>query len=107
MRFVVIKEAIMFGEELHLTAPKCPKCGNTLELTSYRNPDVGFDREWECNHCNTVWKDTQFGSLECMTEDASEMISVDEAADIWLSNGKDPDYMFGYSAEELEEQLEK
>lgn len=29
-------------------------------------------------------------------------ISVHEAADIWLSTGKDEDQMFGYSAEELE-----
>lgn len=29
-------------------------------------------------------------------------ISVYEAADIWLSSGKDEDQMFGYSADELE-----
>ncbi len=32
-----------------------------------------------------------------------ESISVYDAADIWFSNGKDEDYMFGYTAEELEE----
>ena len=31
-----------------------------------------------------------------------ESISVWDAADIWLSNGKDEDYMFGYTEEELE-----
>lgn len=30
-----------------------------------------------------------------------EALSVYDAADIWLSNGMDEDYMFDYSAEEL------
>lgn len=34
-----------------------------------------------------------------------ESISVYEAALIWLSNGKDEDYTFGYSEEELEDAL--
>ena len=38
-------------------------------------------------------------------EDESEYISVDEAADIWVSNGEDEDYMFGYTREELEKAL--
>ena len=38
-------------------------------------------------------------------EDNSEQISVWEAADIWVSNGKDEDYMFGYTEEELEDAL--
>jgi len=35
-----------------------------------------------------------------------ESLSVFEAACIWMSNGKDEDYTFGYSEEELEEALE-
>lgn len=35
-----------------------------------------------------------------------ERISVWDAADIWASNGKDEDYTFGYSEEELEEALD-
>ena len=35
----------------------------------------------------------------------SETISVDEAALIWASNGKDEDYTFGYSEYELEKAL--
>ncbi len=31
----------------------------------------------------------------------SESLSVDDAADIWLSNGMDEDYTFGYSESEL------
>lgn len=34
-----------------------------------------------------------------------ERISVYDAADIWASNGKDEDYTFGYSEEELENAL--
>lgn len=35
-------------------------------------------------------------------EDDSENLSVWNAADIWRSHGKDEDYMFGYTEEELE-----
>lgn len=35
----------------------------------------------------------------------SESISVYDATQIWLSNGKDEDYTFGYSEEELENAL--
>lgn len=38
-------------------------------------------------------------------EDSDENISVYDAADIWASNGKDEDYMFGYTEEELEDAL--
>ena len=35
----------------------------------------------------------------------NESISVYDAAEIWASHGKDEDYMFGYSEEELEAAL--
>lgn len=38
-------------------------------------------------------------------DDDNEKLSVGDAADIWLSNGKDEDYMFGYTEEELEDSL--
>lgn len=34
-----------------------------------------------------------------------ESLSVYDAALIWMSNGKDEDYMFGYTEEELEAAL--
>lgn len=34
-----------------------------------------------------------------------ESLSVYDAAQIWASNGKDEDYTFGYSEEELEDAL--
>lgn len=38
-------------------------------------------------------------------DDSSERLSVWDAADIWAFNGKDEDYMFGYTEEELENAL--
>lgn len=38
-------------------------------------------------------------------EDDSERLSVFDAALIWASNGKDEDYTFGYTEEELEDAL--
>lgn len=38
-------------------------------------------------------------------EDDSERLSVWDAAEIWAFNGKDEDYMFGYTEEELEAAL--
>ena len=38
-------------------------------------------------------------------EDDDERLSVDDAALIWMSNGKDEDYTFGYTEEELEDAL--
>ena len=38
-------------------------------------------------------------------EDDSERLSVYDAALIWMSNGKDEDYTFGYTEEELEDAL--
>jgi hypothetical protein len=36
-------------------------------------------------------------------DDYGETLSVYDAADIWLSNGMDEDYTFGYTEEELRE----
>lgn len=41
-----------------------------------------------------------------MTEEFDESLDVYDAADIWLSNGMDEDYTFGYSEEELRRALE-
>ncbi len=38
-------------------------------------------------------------------DDDGESLSVYDAALIWVSNGKDEDYMFGYTKEELEDVL--
>lgn len=38
-------------------------------------------------------------------DDDGERLSVYDAAEIWLSNGKDEDYTFGYDEDELEAAL--
>ena len=38
-------------------------------------------------------------------DDEGESLSVYDAALIWMSNGKDEDYTFGYSEDELEDAL--
>ncbi len=43
--------------------------------------------------------------MDDVEEDDSERLSVYDAALIWLSNGKDEDYTFGYTEEELEDAL--
>ena len=40
-------------------------------------------------------------------DDGGELLSLEDAKDIWLSNGKDEDYTFGYSEEELERQANR
>lgn len=44
---------------------------------------------------------------DCLDDDyEDESLDVYDAADIWLSNGMDEDYTFGYSEEELRRALE-
>ena len=38
--------------------------------------------------------------------DDSESIDVYDAAEIWISNGMDPDYTFGFTEEELKRAME-
>ena len=64
----------------------CPVCGHRMR----RDKDAWgyWDGEtYTCDWCE------------------GEGLSVYDAADIWASNGKDEDYMFGYSEEELEAAL--
>lgn len=41
-------------------------------------------------------------SMNRFFEDDEDALSVEDAAMIWASNGKDEDYTFGYTEEELE-----
>mgnify|MGYP003609890545 CR=1 FL=1 len=56
--------------------------------------------DWKCPSCGRI---IPFGEDD--GSDGEENLSVYDAAQIWLSNGKDEDYMFGYSEEELEDAL--
>lgn len=64
----------------------CPVCGHRLRKIS---PEV-----YVCDWCD-----------DADDEDDGDGLSVWDAADIWASNGKDEDYMFGYSYDELENAL--
>ena len=68
----------------------CPQCGHRLKK-------IG-DGEYVCEYCG----DSDYFDFD----DDDERLSVDEAAEIWASNGKDEDYTFGYTEEELEEALD-
>lgn len=71
----------------------CPECGRRLN----RVKDAWGDWDGEtyvCEHCAAV-----------ANNDCDNVLSVYDAALIWASHGKDEDYMFGYSEEELEDAL--
>lgn len=64
----------------------CPNCGRRLR----RDKD-----EWG------LWDGQSYICDRCANNSTGDM-DVYEAALIWASNGKDEDYTFGYSEEELE-----
>lgn len=72
-------------------------CGNGCGVEMYYTGDGN----WKCPKCGTV---IPFGDPD-EDDDDSENLSVYDAALIWASNGKDEDYMFGYSEDELEDAL--
>ena len=65
-----------------------------------------------CGDCAIDFMETKIRSQEGYVEDdddnkdsdgdSGETLSVTDAADIWMSNGKDEDYTFGYTVEELQ-----
>ena len=73
------------------------RCGNRCGV------DMNYigNGEWKCPSCGKV---IAFGEPDD-DENEDENLSVYDAAQIWASNGKDEDYMFGYSEDELEDAL--
>lgn len=69
----------------------CPRCGE--QMTKRYN----FSGWW-CNNCQSGLDDDDL-------DDDGESLSVYDAALIWASHGRDEDYMFGYSEDELEDAL--
>ena len=61
---------------------------------------MGKKRSWLHREEPEIWDPA--GLLD-NADESSENISVYDAADIWASNGKDDDYTFGYSRNELED----
>jgi len=78
-----------------MKCPDCPNCGGEICV-----PD-NFNDIWICPNCGMEFDFRE----EDDDDDFGEPLSVYEAADIYASSGKDEDYMFGYSEEELEEAL--
>lgn len=71
----------------------CPRCGEAM--TKRYNYSA-----WWCNNCHAGLDDDEDDE-----DDNSEALSVYDAALIWMSNGKDEDYTFGYDEDELEAAL--
>ncbi|WP_276741138.1 hypothetical protein [Actinomyces bouchesdurhonensis] len=72
----------------------CPRCGEEMHKRySYSG--------WHCPSCGGPYDD------EDEDVDDSERLNVYDAALIWMSNGMDEDYTFGYSEEELREALDE
>ena len=79
------------GEIIMVETCECSNgCGVDLEYEG--------NRQWVCPICNEVY------DLEGVDGD-EESLSAWEAAEIWVSHGKDEEYTFGYSEEELEDAL--
>ena len=73
--------------------PDCPNCGTPL---TKRYVFSGM----YCENCRYGLEDDDEDDYE-----SDESLSVYDAASIWQSNGKDEDYTFGYSEDELEDAL--
>ena len=80
--------------------------------------EESYDRKKiECPNCGTYWyvddedeyinDGSGWRASNSLDDeiDEDESLSVYEAALIWISHGKDEDYMFGYSEEELKNAL--
>ncbi len=72
---------------------ECPNCGTYWFV----------DRHDQMINDGTAWSPNDDDDDD--DDDNSERLSVDEAALIWASHGKDEDYMFGYTEDELEAAL--
>nr|DAI15335.1 MAG TPA: hypothetical protein [Caudoviricetes sp.] len=77
----------------------CPNCGHRMR----RDKDIfgNWDGEtYVCDYCNG---DDYDGDYD---DEDGESLSAYDAALIWMSNGMDEDYTFGYSEDELRDALE-
>ena len=73
---------------------KCWDCGRATEYEG--------DGYWYCAKCRKAFYE---GYDEDGEPEGSERLSVYDAALLWASHGKDEDYTFGYTEEELENAL--
>ena len=99
---------------------QCEKCGKTFDLaeeeeifSSHFSWEDGctlrdyWKKETLCAECALNLIDEEASEPDTYEDDEydGKKIDVTEAALIWASNGKDEDYMFGYTEEELEDAL--
>lgn len=96
----------------------CPDCWSDFKQENELEYASEDDDVLVCKKCN-FWinsTDLEDAWIEAYTNEYGEepfsddeydeeQISVYEAADIWASHGKDEDYMFGYTEDELESAL--
>ena len=80
----------------------CEECYHEME---YSHEDVNRNLV-HCPNCgNEYYVDDDDDIIDDDSED--ESLDVYEAALIWASHGKDEDYTFGYTDDELEDALKK
>ena len=76
----------------------CPVCGHRMRRV--KDSWGTWDGEpYTCDYCSSGYDEDLDDDMD------GEYISVYDAALIWASHGKDEDYTFGYSEEELERAL--
>lgn len=75
-----------------------------LECKNHEHGPMEYKGEgnFECQICGFTYHDDDYDIDE---DEDEESLSVYDAALIWASNGKDEDYTFGYTEEELEDAL--
>lgn len=71
----------------------CPDCGHRMRRV-YDSWGTWDGSTYQCDYCS--YDDEEYGG---------EVLDVYDAAEIWASNGKDEDFTFGYSEDELESAL--
>lgn len=84
------------------------ECSNFLSMCNDSNlslEDCWYRFDICCADCAIEKLDEEDSYYSDNDEDDDERIDVYTAAENWLSSGKDEDYMFGYTEEELENAL--
>lgn len=79
----------------------CPDCGHRM-IRVKDSWGIWDGSTYRCEYCAGSSDDYDYDEDD---DESGEGLSVYDAALIWASNGKDEDYTFGYSEEELEDAL--
>jgi hypothetical protein len=84
----------------------CPACGGQdIEIAVFDEPPffVGMECScgWTCEGDGIDWRAQLVPYQGDSTDEEGASLSVEDAADIWLSHGMDEDYTFGYDERDL------